>query len=170
VLNRIRLQKAKFQEIVTVYQQKVLTAAEEVENGMALYLKAQQQVKHLTDSVDNATKARTIGSSEFKAGKVDFIRVSVLEQNLVQQQNLLAQARGDVALGLVQVYRALGGGWQIRATGCETAGPFLPASVLAAEADRAATDAPRTEESPATPLVRTRFGQPQGVSVPEIGR
>ena len=32
----------------------------------------------------------------------------------MQQQDLLAQARGDVALGLIQVYRALGGGWQIR--------------------------------------------------------
>ena len=38
------------------------------------------------------------------------------------QQNLLAQARGSIALGLIQVYRALGGGWQIRCTGCEPTG------------------------------------------------
>jgi outer membrane protein TolC len=45
----------------------------------------------------------------------------VVEQNLVTQENLLAQ--GSIALGLIQVYRALGGGWQIRVTGCE---PGLP--------------------------------------------
>ena len=45
----------------------------------------------------------------------------MVEQNLVTQENLLAQ--GSIALGLIQVYRALGGGWQIRVTGCE---PGLP--------------------------------------------
>jgi len=33
-------------------------------------------------------------------------------QTLVQQQDLQAQAHGQIALGLVQVYRALGGGWE----------------------------------------------------------
>jgi hypothetical protein len=40
--------------------------------------------------------------------------VFVAEQFLAQQQNLLAQAQGDVALGLIRVYRALGGGWEYR--------------------------------------------------------
>ena len=53
------------------------------------------------------------------AGAVDFTRVSQLEQTLVQQQDVLTQARGEIATGLIQVYRALGGGWQIRCTGCE---------------------------------------------------
>ena len=44
----------------------------------------------------------------------DFNRVSLVEQNLVQQQNLYAQALGSIALGLVQTFRALGGGWEIR--------------------------------------------------------
>src|SRR5262249_31261031 len=48
---------------------------------------------------------------------VDFNRVALLEQNLVQQQDLLAQAQGDIALGLVHTYRALGGGWEIRCQG-----------------------------------------------------
>jgi hypothetical protein len=33
----------------------------------------------------------------------------------------LAQAQGEIALGLIQVYRALGGGWQLRCTGCTPA-------------------------------------------------
>ena len=51
---------------------------------------------------------------QYKAGQVDFNRVALLEQNLVQQQNALAEAQGEIAVGLIQVYRALGGGWQIR--------------------------------------------------------
>jgi NodT family efflux transporter outer membrane factor (OMF) lipoprotein len=114
LLNNVEYQKAKFAEVVSAYQNKVLMAAEEVEDGMVMFLKAQEEVKHLHESVVEAKKALRIGVAEFKVGKVDFNRVAVLEQNLVQQDTLLAQARGDVALGLIQVYRALGGGWQIR--------------------------------------------------------
>ena len=38
----------------------------------------------------------------------------MIEQNLVTQQDLLAQARGQIAQGLVATYRAMGGGWEIR--------------------------------------------------------
>src|SRR5207249_4597655 len=122
-------------------QNKVLTAAEEVENGLSTYLKAQEEVKFLAESVVEAKKALRIGTAEYEAGKVDFNRVSVLQQNLVQQENLLTQARGDVALGLIQVYRALGGGWQLRCNGCEPSGAFSPACAIAGE-------------------VRAQFGQP----------
>jgi hypothetical protein len=49
----------------------------------------------------------------------------------VTQQDTLAQAQGEIVTGLIQVYRALGGGWQIRETGCDphpadTAGPATP--------------------------------------------
>jgi len=47
---------------------------------------------------------------------VDFTRVTPLELSLVVQQYTLADARGEIARGLIQVYRALGGGWQMRLT------------------------------------------------------
>ena len=47
-------------------------------------------------------------------------RVTQLETILVQLQDTLAVAQGEIGLGLIQVYRALGGGWQIRCTGCAT--------------------------------------------------
>jgi hypothetical protein len=40
--------------------------------------------------------------------------VAVVAEQLVNRQNQLAQAQGNIALGLIQVYRSLGGGWQIR--------------------------------------------------------
>ena len=66
-----------------------------------------------TEAVDAAKKAVDLALVQYREGRVDFNRVSVLQQTLVQEQNLLAQARGQIATGLVNVYRALGGGWQI---------------------------------------------------------
>lgn len=63
-------------------------------------------------------KAVAIVLAQYKAGTSDFTRVTQVEQNLVLQQDVLAQARGEIATGLIQVYRTLGGGWQLRLTGC----------------------------------------------------
>ena len=54
----------------------------------------------------------------------------VLEEQLVTRENQLAQAQGDIALGLIQVYRALGGGWQIR---CDPAAALGPCAELSPE-------------------------------------
>lgn len=145
-LNKVRYQRAKFEEVVATYQNKVLTAAEEVENGMATFLNAHEQVEHLAKSVKAAEKAREIVFLQEKGGKIDFLRVSILEQNLVQQQNLLAQAKGDIALGLIQVYRAAGGGWDIRA---------------------ACGDACKTGEAQPSVDMRARVGQPLALSPTE---
>ena len=45
---------------------------------------------------------------------IDYTPVGYFAQNLLEQQDNAAQAQGDVALALVEIYRAMGGGWQIR--------------------------------------------------------
>jgi hypothetical protein len=60
------------------------------------------------------------------AGEVDFERYETIEQTLVTQQDLMAQAQGQIAQGLIQVYRGLGGGWEIRCV--PAAGPSSPAA------------------------------------------
>jgi hypothetical protein len=57
---------------------------------------------------------------------VDFNRYVVIAQNLVLQQDSWAQAQGQIAQGLIQVYRALGGGWQIRLAPPAPAVPAAP--------------------------------------------
>lgn len=130
LINGVRYQNAKFKEAVVAYQDKVLSAAQEVENGMVTFVKAQDEVKYFAESVVESKKALRIGTAEYETGKVDFNRVAVLEQTIVQQDIQLTQARGDVVLGLIQVYRALGGGWQVRCNGCEASGAFAPACPL----------------------------------------
>jgi hypothetical protein len=50
----------------------------------------------------------------YRGGRADFNRVFVADQALAQQQDLFAQAEGEIAQSLVGLYRALGGGWEIR--------------------------------------------------------
>ncbi len=114
LLNNIRLQDARLQELIVTYQNTVLNASREVENGLVTFLRSQQRADSLAASVTAAQRAVDISLAQYRGGIVDFNRVALLEQNLVQQQDLQAQAQGAIALGLIDVYRALGGGWQIR--------------------------------------------------------
>lgn len=114
LVNNVRLQDAFFQELVAHYQNTVLNANAEVENGLITFLKAQERSIALVESVTAAQKAVQVSLVQYRGGILDFNRVATLEQNLVQQQDLLAQAQGNIASGLIQTYKALGGGWQIR--------------------------------------------------------
>jgi NodT family efflux transporter outer membrane factor (OMF) lipoprotein len=121
ILNNVRLQDSKFQELLATYQQSVLTANQDVENGLVTFLRGQVRTRLQQESVDNAKKAVQIALVQYKAGTVDFTTVTQVEQTLVQQEDTLAQAQGEIVSGLIQVYRALGGGWQIRLSGCNEA-------------------------------------------------
>jgi NodT family efflux transporter outer membrane factor (OMF) lipoprotein len=114
ILNNVRLQDFKTQELVGVYQQKVLAAAQEVENGIISYLNARRQANDLAGSVEAAHRAVKLTSDQLNAGAIDFTPVFVASQFLSQDELQYAQARGDTALGLIAVYRALGGGWEFR--------------------------------------------------------
>lgn len=114
ILNSIRVEDALFQELAVRYQNTVLRANEEVENGLVSFLQSQEQVKSQGRAVDASRKSVDLVLDQLREGKVDFNRVFVMERDLVQQQDLLAQAQGNVVLGLIEIYRALGGGWQIR--------------------------------------------------------
>lgn len=138
ILSNVRLQDARFKELVTAYQNQVLIAQLEVENGLATYLKAQQRSQLQGESAKFAEKAEKVVRARFEIGLENFTRVTQLQQLLVQEQDLHIQAQGQIALGLIQVYKALGGGWQIRCLPNEPAmsapGPeMLPMPALRAE-------------------------------------
>jgi NodT family efflux transporter outer membrane factor (OMF) lipoprotein len=119
LLNNVRLQDARFKELMTTYQNTVLSAAQDVENGLVTFLRAQQREKSQSASVADGKKAVDIVLAQYAQGVIDLTRVTLLQQNLVGLEDTLAQSQGEIATGLIQVYRALGGGWQIRCTGCD---------------------------------------------------
>jgi NodT family efflux transporter outer membrane factor (OMF) lipoprotein len=125
IINNVRLQDAKFRELVLAYQQTVLLADEEAEDGIVTFLRSQEREKLLKESVDAAVEAVNIVMKQYEIGTVDFNRYAVIQQNLVTQQDSYAQAVGQIAQGLIQVYRALGGGWEMRFNTPMTA-PMMP--------------------------------------------
>jgi NodT family efflux transporter outer membrane factor (OMF) lipoprotein len=127
ILNNVREQEAHFDELVVSYQSTVLKAGQEVEDGLVTFLRAQKQARDLKQAVAAETKAFKEDLSQYKGGLVDYNRVVVILEQLVERQQSLAQAQGQVVQGLIQVNRALGGGWQIRSDAAATAD--LPLSV-----------------------------------------
>ncbi len=114
ITNNVRLQDAKFQEAILDYQNTVLTAQQDVENGITTFVESRRQTIFLNQSVAGAQGALRIALIQYRQGTADFTTVLTAEQNLYQAQNNLALATGSIALGLIATYRALGGGWQIR--------------------------------------------------------
>jgi NodT family efflux transporter outer membrane factor (OMF) lipoprotein len=119
IANNVKLQDARFLELVATYQNTVLTANQEVEDGLIVFLRSQERTQFQQKSVDDAVAAVNVALLQYKAGTTDFTTVTQVEQFQVLQQDILAQAQGEIVTGLVQVYRALGGGWQIRLQNCQ---------------------------------------------------
>jgi NodT family efflux transporter outer membrane factor (OMF) lipoprotein len=114
ITNNVRLQQAKTQELIATYQNEVLTAAQQVQSALRAFLRSREQTEDLAKSVTAIVAATQISVQQYKAGTVPFNTVFNLETTQVQQQDHLAVAQGNIALNLISVYRALGGGWELR--------------------------------------------------------
>ena len=110
----IRLQDAVFQQQLVDYRETVLEAQGEVENAIVAYLKSQDQVESYQQAADFAQRAADISTAQYKNGLVDFNTVISTLKSLASQQDLQASTEGSVATNLVQVYKSLGGGWEVR--------------------------------------------------------
>ena len=114
IRNHVRVEDARFEQAVLGYQQTVLAANKEAEDAIVAYLREQQRVKSLQQATQEVIRALEIGLRLYEQGVVDYQRVLDSQRAAVQQQDALAQSRGQVATNLVAVYKALGGGWMMR--------------------------------------------------------
>lgn len=124
IRNLVRAEEARYYQEVTQYQNAVLSANREAEDAVIAFLRSQEQARILRDGAAAAAESRDLVSELYKGGRADFGRVFFAEYFLVQQQDALAQAEGTIAQALVDLYRSLGGGWQIRLA--ENPGPVGP--------------------------------------------
>ena len=114
LINQVRVQDAQFQAAVLHYQNTVLNAQREVEDGLAAFANERRVVTSLVRAAAAARKSTELAIIQYKGGQTDYTTVVSAEQNQLAVEDSLASNQGNVALGLVAVYRALGGGWQIR--------------------------------------------------------
>ncbi len=114
IKNNVRVQDARFQQLLVAYEVVVLNAAREVEDGLVGFLRSQEQVQYLELAVAASQLAVELSLDQYEAGLVDYQRVLNSQASLLGQQDAIADARGRIASSLVSTYRALGGGWQLR--------------------------------------------------------
>jgi NodT family efflux transporter outer membrane factor (OMF) lipoprotein len=117
LVNQVRVQDAQFQQAILNYQNTVLTAQQEVENGLSAFYTEQQALGSLTAAADSAHRSTKLSLIQYQSGETTYTTVLSTEQAQLSVDDSVASSRGSVALDLISIYRALGGGWELRQGG-----------------------------------------------------
>ena len=114
IRNNITAEKAVFARLDYAYRQTVLNAVREAEDAQVAYVYAFDRAKWLTLAVEGAVTAVQEIEKTFEEGTTESGRVYILQAALLSQQELLAGAQADIITSLIGVFKAMGGGWEIR--------------------------------------------------------
>ncbi|MGA8366503.1 MAG: efflux transporter outer membrane subunit [Candidatus Acidiferrales bacterium] len=108
----VRLAEAQRQEMILTYQKTIQGAFRDVSNALIAYRKDREfriQEEQLTASAQDAAQ---LSETRFLAGVTDYLEVLTNETNYFSDELALAQAQLNELQALVQLYQALGGGWE----------------------------------------------------------
>ena len=108
---QLALRKAQQQEAAIHFQSTVLKAWHEVDDAMVDYDTYQQQRNQLKIMVDNDRLALIAAQQQYVGGATDFLNVLTVQKALLNAQQALVVSNAEVSLSIVQLYKALGGGW-----------------------------------------------------------
>ncbi len=106
------LRKAQQQEAAVQYQQVVLQAFHDVDNALTNYSAEQLRRTQLAIAVDQAQHALDLARAQYVQGLSTFLDVLTAQRTLLQAQQQSADSTTTVSTNLVQLYKALGGGWE----------------------------------------------------------
>ncbi len=108
----LKLARASFEESVASYQQTVQNAFRDVSDALIAYQRTQEFYAKQKDLTKANRDAAELANTRYEGGVTSYLEVLYNEQQLFDAELLLAQARRDELLSVVELYRALGGGWQ----------------------------------------------------------
>jgi NodT family efflux transporter outer membrane factor (OMF) lipoprotein len=109
--SQVRSQRAAAEAAFATYRQTMLLGLEDVENALVALESAKARRRELTTALDAANNAAVYARSQYRAGLTDFQTLLDSERSLLSARDSLASAEADQSLALVQLYLALGGGW-----------------------------------------------------------
>ncbi|SDR55350.1 efflux transporter, outer membrane factor (OMF) lipoprotein, NodT family [Paraburkholderia fungorum] len=109
---QLALRNAQQQEAAIDFQRTVLNAWHDVDNAMTEYEARQNNRDKLAKAVEQNQIALENAQRQYIAGATDFLNVLTVQKDLLGTQQALASSSADVAVSLVSLYKALGGGWQ----------------------------------------------------------
>jgi outer membrane protein, multidrug efflux system len=107
----VRLRRLQAKEAAVIYAQTVLTALNQVEDALAAYGSDQARRTSLETAVKASRTASLLARQRYESGVASFIDVLDAERSEEENELALADAATAVSADLVQLYRALGGGW-----------------------------------------------------------
>lgn len=99
-------------ELVETYRGTVLTAFQDVENALAALRSSQERERALAVSMQQARRAYALSKNRYDAGAIDFQTLLDTQNTQLSAEDSYARARLDRLTASVNLYRALGGGWQ----------------------------------------------------------
>jgi multidrug efflux system outer membrane protein len=107
----VRFANAGYTAAVATYRQTVLTAMEEVENGITGLSSLERAELQANASVRSASRAFDIANDRYKGGVDTYLDVITAQQTLLTNQRLAVQIQGQQFAAAVYLVKALGGGW-----------------------------------------------------------
>lgn len=109
--SQVRGAQAAADGALAAYKAAVLTSLEDVENAIVALQSAQVREREFAVALDAASNSAILSRSQYRSGLTDFTTLSQQEASLLSARNGAAQARADAATATIQLYAALGGGW-----------------------------------------------------------
>jgi len=112
IRSSVKLAEANQQEALLTYQRTIQQSFRDVSDALIAYKKNQefrQQQELLAASAQDAAR---LSNDRYKGGVTSYLEVLTNETNYFSAELNLAQAQANELLALVQIYLALGGGWQ----------------------------------------------------------
>jgi len=110
-LNRIAAQQAATHQSYVAYERTLLAALQEVESSLVAYKRERVRREALVRARQAAQRSVELAETLYRSGLIEFQNVLEAQRSLTNLENALAQSRGQVAVNLVAIYKALGGGW-----------------------------------------------------------
>jgi outer membrane protein, multidrug efflux system len=108
----VRLSEARQQETLLIYQQTIQQAFRGVSDALVEYRKDREFREQQQQLALSAQDAAQLSEMRYRGGATSYLEVLTNETNYFDAELGLAQAQLNELLGLVSIYRNLGGGWQ----------------------------------------------------------
>ena len=112
--NQVRVQDARLEQLITIYQQTVLNAAREVEDSMAGIVNVKLEAEYVNQGVVSSKRSMELSLLQYEEGLADYQRVLDSTRSMTAKQDQYAQLQGQIATEFVGLYKSLGGGWKLR--------------------------------------------------------
>ncbi|MBO0733780.1 MAG: efflux transporter outer membrane subunit [Methylocapsa sp.] len=100
-------------ELFVNYKRTILTAVQQVDDGVAIYAAAQRRLRGLERALVAARKATKLATERYDRGLTDYLNVLDAEREEFDLEEQYAGTQQTVAEQLINLYKALGGGWQL---------------------------------------------------------